>query len=83
MTSKPPEGATCTCGCGSKTKNLTMTVDKKRWFVDKDHVITYIRRRESDQSKVSGEKKAQRVTKKARKRAAKKPSKKKTTKKTN
>jgi hypothetical protein len=80
MTSKPPEGAVCTCGCGSK--NLNTTVDKKRWFVDKDHVLTYIKKRESEQSKESAEKKPQRPTKKARKKAAKKPSKKKTTKKT-
>ncbi|MHA2272612.1 MAG: hypothetical protein ACXACI_12170 [Candidatus Hodarchaeales archaeon] len=73
MTDNPPDGVKCTCGCGSS--ELSVTIDKKRWFVDNDHVLTFIRKREAEMSKEFEEgKEKQARRKKGAKRTKKKTS---------
>ncbi|MFX0116103.1 MAG: hypothetical protein ACFFB3_16250 [Candidatus Hodarchaeota archaeon] len=58
MSVKPAKGTKCTCGCGSSSLNLT--IDNRRWFVDKEHVLAYISKREAESSEESEEKKIKR-----------------------
>ncbi|MFX0115586.1 MAG: hypothetical protein ACFFB3_13640 [Candidatus Hodarchaeota archaeon] len=43
---KPPPKTQCTCGCGST--DLQITIDKKRWFINKEHILRYIESKEAE-----------------------------------
>ncbi len=76
MNATPPPDETCTCGC--KSKDLSLTIDGKRWFVDKTHLLTFIRQRETKKSTEHEEKvKPSKPPKKSPKKRSKSPSKKK------